>query len=296
MRKFWLFIFFIVAGGIFAYNRILAQPCARPLEYSIGTFDAKFGIDREQFLADIKMGERVWEKAAGKDLFNYSPDAGFKVNLIYDERQRAVISKQRTESGLQAAEDAFRSADQKFAMMKASYEARSAEYESRVARFKKDQATYEAEIAYWNSQGGAKPSDYRKMEEERQRLNAVAQMLNSEAAKLNQASDELNNLLKLRNEAAKNYNALVQSYNAKYASGLEFDQAEYRSGENEINVYEFKTRDDLRLALAHELGHALGLDHVENSASVMYYMSGGQGQFVLSAEDLAELRNVCHLK
>jgi predicted Zn-dependent protease len=130
------------------------------------------------------------------------------------------------------------------------------------------------------------------------RLNNEASSLNAQAEKLNQTNTELNQLLEYRNKAAENYNSLVQSYNSKYSSGLEFDQAEYRNigGEKEINVYEFKTREDLRFALAHELGHALGLDHVENSASVMYYMSGGQNKFGLSEEDVAELKNVCRIK
>jgi predicted Zn-dependent protease len=296
MKNFLLSFAAIIVVASIGYTKIYAVPCKSPIEYSIGTFDTKFGITREQFLADTQAGESLWEKAAGKELFDYNPSAKFKINLIYDERQRAVLQKQRTESGLEAAEETFRAADQKFTAMKAAYEAESAAYERKTEQFKKDQAAYESEVSYWNKRGGAKQSEYEKLEEERQRLNSTAKELNVLATSLNQQSEELNALLKVRNQAAQNYNTLVQTYNSKYASGLEFDQAEYRSGEKEINVYEFKTRGDLRFALAHELGHALGLDHVDNAQSVMYYMSGGQGQFVLSAEDLAELKNICGKK
>jgi hypothetical protein len=298
MKRFWLFIFILAAVTGFAYDRTFAAPCRRPIEYAIGTFDDKFGISREQFVADTKAGEGLWERAAGKELFNYNPEAKFKINLIYDERQRTVLQKQRTESGLQASEELFRATDQKFSVMKASYDSQAAVYESRLSEFKKEQAEYERDVNYWNNNGGASPNQYRKLETERQRLNAEASALNVQAEKLNQTSSELNAMLEQRNKAAQNYNKLVQTYNAKYASGLEFDQAEYRNsgGKKEINVYEFKTREDLRFALTHELGHALGLDHVENNASVMYYMSGGQNKFGLSEEDVAELKNVCAIK
>jgi hypothetical protein len=296
MKNFLFSLLVIVALVAFGYTKVYAVPCRQPLEYAIGTFDTRFGVSKEQFLADAKAGEGLWEAAAGKELFNYNPQAKFKVNLIYDERQREVLQKQRTESGLAASEELFRATDQKFASMKASYESQVAAYESRLAQFKKDQAEYESRVSYWNSQGGVRPSEYKKLEEERKGLNSTAASLNAEAEQLNRTSSELNAALEQRNKAAQNYNVLVQSYNSKYASGLEFDQAEYRSGEGEINVYEFKTREDLRFALAHELGHWLGLDHVDNSRSIMYYMSGGQTGFDLSNEDLAELKDVCAIK
>ena len=38
----------------------------------------------------------------------------------------------------------------------------------------------------------------------------------------------------------------------------------------QIFIYEFSSLDDLRLTLAHEFGHALGLKHTQDPKSLMY--------------------------
>ena len=65
-----------------------------------------------------------------------------------------------------------------------------------------------------------------------------------------------------------------------------------------ILVYQFGNKKDLSLALSHELGHALGLNHVENAKSIMYYVTGNNNDILAtpSIEDLAELKRVCKIK
>ena len=92
------------------------------------------------------------------------------------------------------------------------------------------------------------------------------------AYELNKETSQLNALLKERNLKAVEYNKIARSYNKKYGHGLEFNQAEYT--DKEINVYQFGNRKDLILALTHELGHALGMDHVENPKSIMHFLTG----------------------
>ena len=80
-------------------------------------------------------------------------------------------------------------------------------------------------------------------------------------------------------------------------AGEKFSAGEYirdETGER-INIYQFDGRDKLIRVLAHELGHALGLDHVDDPASVMYEMNSGTGE-TLGAGDIAELRKLCDAK
>src|SRR5438552_1130802 len=66
-------------------------PCQQPIAYSLGTFDARFGISQDTFLRDIAAAEAIWEVPVGRQLFSYNPSGALKVNLIYDYRQAATV-------------------------------------------------------------------------------------------------------------------------------------------------------------------------------------------------------------
>ena len=297
MKK--LFALLVAIGGLgyAGYSAYLYAlgPCGRPLEYAVGEFDAEFGISKEYFKEELATAEAVWEQALGKDIFLYNPEAKFKVNLVYDQRQANTESKQKAEFGLTAVENAFNKIDTEFNVLKNAYDVRSNNYEKLVAGFEQAKSTYEASIKYWNARGGAPKKEFEALDAERQTLDRMTASLNAEATALNQMAKEVNVALQDRNIAATEYNKIVRDYNKKYGHGLEFNQAEYVG--TAINMYQFTNGADLRLALAHEFGHALGMDHIENAKSIMYYLTqeGGAGSLSPTAEDLAELRRVCKI-
>lgn len=290
---------FIVGAFIYSgYSFYLysLNPCDRPLEYAIGRFDTEFGVSQEKFKYQITEAGSVWEKALNKKMFLYNPKAKFKINLIYDVRQLATAQKQKTEFGLSAAEDILKQLDSEFNQMKAAYDRRLMAHQVAGSTFEVEQKSYESKVNYWNVQNGApSKAEYELLQAEGRSLNVEAKQLNDEGRLLNQSVKELNALLDKRNEAARAYNQVAQNYNQKYGHGLEFNQAEYTG--QAINVYQFGSQKDLAVALAHELGHALGLNHTENPASIMYYMTGGNTAVKPSpsTEDLAELRRVCKM-
>ena len=297
MKKLAQYVFLlalIVGSAYFSYRETLG-PCDKPLEYSIGRFDTQFGISKEEFKTRITIAEEVWEKVISKDVFIYNPDAKFKINLIYDERQLATVQKQKTEFGLLAVENAFKEIDTKFNLFKNEYDQEAYPYEQDLASFKKRKAAYDTVVAFWNKKGGVPEEEYQALETERRYLNAETKRLNSEMVPINNMTAQLNTLLKERNLKASEYNKVAQDYNKKYNGGLEFNQADYTG--SEINIYQFSNKKDLTLALSHELGHALGMDHVENSKSIMYYLTGINVSSVLnpSTQDLAELNRVCEI-
>lgn len=298
MRKFVLTILALGAIGLALYQGYLYSvgPCARVLEYSLGQFDQDFGISREYFLQKIVESERVWEEAIGRELFRYNPEASFALNLVYDNRQAETESRRRAEFGLTAIEEAFEAVDARFEAFKREFERLSAQYENEVKNYEKAKADYERQVDFWNSRGGAPSKEYADLERERDSLNQTAQSLNTKAQELNRLSQELNELLAERNRSAEAYNKMAKSYNQKYGHGVEFNQAEYTG--KEINIYQFTTGGDLVLALAHEFGHALGLDHVSAPGSLMYYVSeeGQASTLKLSEADLSELNRVCKVR
>jgi predicted Zn-dependent protease len=68
----------------------------------------------------------------------------------------------------------------------------------------------------------------------------------------------------------------------------EFAGGEYvkDNGSTLINIYQFENEDKLVRLLEHELGHAIGLDHLENPNDIMYKINGG-GTICLQLEKIS---------
>src|SRR5690606_36602606 len=97
------------------------------------------------------------------------------------------------------------------------------------------------------------------------------------------------------NRRAQDLHLDVNAYNGKFGAAREFDQGNYTG--NDINIFQFSGLEDLRLVVAHEFGHALGVDHLDNPESVMHYLMNEQNvtELQATADDLAAVRQSCNL-
>ena len=195
------------------------NPCGKPLEYSIGEFDTQFGVSQTDFKAKIVKATSIWDKAFNKNFFEYNPNAKFKVNLIYDSRQKEIEQKQKTEFGLSTAESNFKQLDVQFITFKSQYESRGSTHDLMVASFNKEEADYEAQVSYWNSRGGAPKAEYNKLQAQKQNLDNEVSQINNDARELKTMYGQLNALLDQRNTTANNYNNMVAAYNQKFGGG-----------------------------------------------------------------------------
>lgn len=258
MMKFLNFIFLLVVVGAlvgFGYlNRDKYQaffnsmhPCSSPITYKVDTVDPKFNLSRDKFIADVQDAAKVWNGQAGKNLFSFDANGKVSVNLIFDERQ--------TQS------NQINTLDNQLNSQKGKLDAQIADYKSQVADFKNRLAAHNATVQSWNQQGGAPPDEYDKLEKERADLQAQADQLNSLAKKLNLNSENYSLGVGKLNNAINTFN--VELVN-KPEEGI------FMGDQNRIEIYFDNNQPELVHTLAHELGHAIGIEHNTDQKSIMF--------------------------
>jgi len=109
-------------------------------------------------------------------------------------------------------------------------------------------------------------------------------------AEINALVDQLNVLAKKHNLSVEEYNILGASRGETFAGGLYVSD---ESGET-ISIYEFENYEKLMRVLAHELGHVLGLEHVEDKEAIMYELNRGEAGRA-SPSDLFALKTLCQI-
>lgn len=281
----------LAAAGTYWY-RSTENICPVPLTYHVGEIAPEFNLSKEQVEAYLRDAEVVWEQAAGRELFQSTEAGSLAVNFLFDERQALAESQLSQKSALDGERDKTEELLDTIDEERKKYEAEDKEYQEKMAAYERKLTAYNEKVNRYNDQGGAPSEVYAELEREKATLNRESSGLNATADKLNELARTINELNDKSSQFIDEYNKQVLVYNEEFGFSREFTQGDYQ--DDVINIYKFSTENELRTVLAHEFGHALGVDHVEGRSSVMYYLLENTSSFpTLSPEDTAAFATTC---
>ena len=275
--------------AVFSYTQV-RSPCKTPIKYRIGTLDPRFGLSREEFQRAIDEASNVW--ATDQKHFQYDSKGVLQINLVYDTRQEVtqrVISIRARVSATMKETDLIKN---KLLPLEDNFHILETSYSDRQISYERDQDSYNQEVKRWNLAGGAPESEFQILNNQRLSLKKQYELLQAKRQALNRATDELNELIKKRNALLVEASAEVRDLNG--SAGVQFEEGLYvkAGSEERIDIFEFENKDSLLVILAHELGHALGLEHNANPSSIMSPLIHTD-RLALTAEDAEGLKAVC---
>src|SRR3989338_9783933 len=187
-------------------------PCAEPISYTLGSFDAQFGISKSYFKSALIEAEMIWEKPFGRELFIYSKEGNLKVNLVYDYRQQATSKLASLGIVVKDNRASYDALKFKFTALKAEYEREKNIFNVRVENFNQKKLAYEAEVNFWNKKGGAPQKEFDKIEADRLALESLSKTLQDMQNQINGMVDEINALVVVLNRLIDTLNLSVDKY------------------------------------------------------------------------------------
>ncbi|MGO9145860.1 MAG: matrixin family metalloprotease [Desulfomonilia bacterium] len=277
----------IFQGRSEAFNTIMT--------YRINSIDERFGLSRQEVTDAVHEAVAMWEKAIGHTIFQEDPAGSIEIDLVYDNRQAVTDKLKNISRGIDDAKASYDELMSLYNDLKAEVERKNAAYSAQYDAYMRHLNAYSAELDAVNKNDTFSNETSQRLSRQKQSLNAELEGLQAQQADLQKTVDDLNGIVANIGSIASNHNSQVMSYKnmcneltGNFASGR-YERTMFRES---ITIFEFSGRNMLVRTLAHEFGHAQGLEHSKNPGSIMYYRINSDCKG-LAPEDIAAMQARC---
>lgn len=253
--------------------------CQSPLGWRLGALDPAFNLSESQAIALISTAAEMWNTTTGKSLLHHDPAQGFVIDFKFDARQQQLLKQRLLQRNLARYDDAIQpgleSLPEKFA-----------ELDAKIAEFNQQKAQLQQQISQFQPNAHNAEAQRRQLEQQQQSLIREADWLEQQRLQLMRDQDYLNETIRQRNE-------LVQTADKpSTAASFEVGLMTIKQQQRHMTIFAFSSETDLVATIAHEFGHAFGIDHTPEPDSIMFHQLNAQQQ-QLTATDLRAWQHTC---
>ncbi|MBI0424622.1 matrixin family metalloprotease [Acinetobacter sp. ACIN00229] len=252
----------------FAQNNLAMGSSNQPLKYRIAFIDPRFQLTREKFIEVSQQAAEIWYKETGKTYFIYDSEAQLAINLIYDDHQLMKSEQQENLNALLQKEEIWRLKNEEIVLNKQEIDQLSSDLNKRKINLKAEFEQYQQDVIRFN-QGEHQYYRADELKEQQNQLQQKSGNLQNESNSLNYKIQLLNLKIRELNQEQNDLSSLKTRFKLEQKASIQpFHKGLF--SQNQIQIYGYASLNDLRLTLAHEFGHALGLKHTTDPKSLMY--------------------------
>ncbi|WP_151828222.1 matrixin family metalloprotease [Acinetobacter oleivorans] len=252
----------------FAQNNLAMGSSNQPLKYRIAFIDPRFQLTREKFIEVSQQAAEIWHKETGKTYFIYDPEAQLAINLIYDDHQLMKSEQQENLNALLQKQEVWRLKNEEIILNKQEIDQLSSDLNKRNINLKAEFDQYQQDVIRFN-QGEHQYYRADELKEQQNQLQQKSGNLQNESNSLNYKIQLLNLKIRELNQEQNDLSSLKTRFKLEQKASIQpFHKGLF--SQNQIQIYGYASLNDLRLTLAHEFGHALGLKHTTDPKSLMY--------------------------
>ncbi|KRI52856.1 matrixin family metalloprotease [Acinetobacter pittii] len=253
---------------LFAQSNLPINSSHQPLKYRIAFIDPRFQLTKEQLVEVSQQAAEIWQKETGKTYFIYDSQAQLSINLIYDDHQMIKDEQQNSLNTLLQKQEAWRIKNEEIILNKQEVAQLSTNLNKKKISLKAEFEQYQQDVIRFN-QGEYQYAHANNLKERQKQLEQKSEDLRNESNSLNFKIQALNLKIKELNREQSDLAALKTQFKLEQKTSIQpFHKGLF--SQNQIQIYGYASLNDLRLTLAHELGHALGLKHTTDPKSLMY--------------------------